>query len=1225
MEDFEGYDLNLLYEILYDGIMPKVYEIPKAKTFKYKFTKDPVFQPSEEPAKLEQLLTGRPTTKKAIKSSDPLDLIMSKELHDMSTSDKQIKNYLNDKRRYQASNLPVISMQDANELSKQVTVPTCVKICENYIIIGNFYGTISIFSHTFSELRTLSSPKNFGAVTSIDLSQDELYLISGYSGGQISLWDFKSGASIRVNNSYHTNEILNFSFWKSNNFTISADITGKVTLVEYTKNFLSTSISGIELIKGELGAIHDMQVLQSESTGLALDSCCVVSIVSTKGLYLYTLSPEVGCFYSNPRPASVSESVVASLAWKLVGQNINPSSSSCFYALAVVWGNYLVVYRVNFPIPEGVEVCSSFDLSSPAVSLAWLSGEALLVSDNLKDSVVLPLTGSKVISESVRGFELIARQGTGSEVLCKGLQVLGREAYLFGSKEAKMLKLLDWSQCIDWLTHKGEWLEVLSFGLDLYAKNYPSYYGAPETPEELQNILEQLITIYVKVGTIDWVHKISNTIEFCVGTGGVEIMFNMLLDYFVDHGGKESLECFVHTLEPYVCSGKIKKIPSFVLGKLIVFYIRNSNEQVIEKILLNVDPGSVDSDQVMPIIKEYKLFTAAIVICCNDGDFINPLKLMSESWLEEKEGFQKYYLLFKILWYLRLCFRGERFLHGKIYEAFYKENAEKLVKYLIDSQVLKSIIAKDSVTTFKVLYELFEFKLLDDYSDLFKTIFEAVKEKEELLLNFSLFTAKVCEKTEIPVNSEFIVPACIVLIKLNGPVESNAIGGSDIVSFIHNLSYQGGYLTAQANSATFNEMSLQDIGKVVLKMLQSVTLSDEEQKRLLECNKTIPHVLVKTYLLDLQKRYADSLNCFLNAEKAEDRAQVFEWLNSKFKEGPQNELQKKMIDRLGELVEIDSDKTSHLVKDWHKDGHSFIIKKLDSAPNLQLKYLAELPKDQYDKDLLLIYVRLLCLYDKAKLVKFLKNFDNDYIEESLSICKTFSASEAEALLNEKQGGVKEALEIWAVLISDTKTLLQRQVYKKEVISSKEIRSFGKLIRKYSKVCIRNVKALDLGEIEEFWFKIFRDCLDCFIEFKDYFYLYPQLEPMLHGCLNFILENMLEYVDLRAILDCLSSQYEDFPFKHIRQNIIKVLERFTHQQIIKQQALKLLKQDSACSINQLYSSRLEGHASDFFICRSCGKKVGQVAGNIFIFACGHVFHKRCQDLPYCFICNDSNKS
>ena len=1211
MEEFEAYDASLLYEILYEGQLPTVPEIPKAKTFKFKFTKDPENVPIPEPEKLEQLLIGKLASKKPQQSFDPLDLVHSKELTEMTATEKQINNYLNDKRKYQESKLPVVEHKDFKDLAQQVASPTCLKVTENYIIVGNLYGTIVAYSHFAVEAKNFQSPKAFGAVTSIDLAFDECFMISGYAGGQLIYWDFKTGSSIRANNSYHTSEICAYQFWKGNNLTISSDINGKATIVEYTKNFLSTSINGTDLIKGELGKIHSMQVLVSESQSHNLDLVSVVALATSKGLVIYTLSPEVGCFFNSPRPQSAPEDVVAKLVFKLVNLKTE------FYSLTVAWGSYIVIYKVSFPIPEGVAIFTTLETSTNVLDLVWLSKDSIFLACSDKDLVIHP-GEKKIIYESKRTFEPISRTASQSEKVVHGIQGFKRQVFILGNKEASVCNLLTWSECIDVLSHKGEWLEVLSFGLNLFENNYPSHFGAPESPEELKNILEQLITIYVKVGTIDWVHKISNTVEFCVGTDALDLLFNMLLDFFIDHGGKESMEYFVYTLEPYILTGKIKKIPSFVVGKLMAFYLRCNSESMIEKILLNVDPGSIDSDQVMPILKGYKLFTAGIVIYCNDGDFLSPLVMMINALKEEKENFVKTYLAYKVLWYLRLCFRGERFLHGKIYEEYYKDIVKKLVGYALEHNVFTLFIDVDVVSLLKVVWEVVELGLLDDYQGLVRNLFDVVKEDQELMRNFSCFIAKVSEKTQIPIEHEVVIAVSTCLLRVAEPIESNLNYGSDIVAYIHNLAY------GEPNQAVFAEYSLKELGTVLLKILKNCgTLTDAEQKSLLALSKPTPHVLVKAFLLDLQSRHEESLDTFLQASAPSDKVLVFDWLDLKFNEGPNEPLKKKTIEELGILVEIDSDKTAHLVKKWYKNSHTFIIKKLDSAPNLQLKYLAELSPDQFDKDLLLIYVKLLSLHDSRKLVKFLKNFDNDYIEETLKVCKEFKAVEAEAYLNEKQGGVKEALDLWLELISETKSVLIRKVYKKEFIPAKEILKLGNLIKKYSKVCVRNSKALDLSEIEEFWLRNFKDCLDCFVDFKDYFYLYPQLEPMLHACLSFILEYMLEYVDLPTILDCLSNDYDDFPFKHIRQNIIQVLERYSHQQMIKQHALKLLKSDSAASITQLYSSRLEGHSSDFFICRSCGKKINQTSGNIFIFACGHVYHKRCQDLPACLICNDNN--
>lgn len=1211
MEEFEAFDATLLYEILYEDEIPVIQDIPKAKTFKFKFTKDIEVEPVLEPEKLEQLLIGKLALKKPQQSFDPLDLVHNKELSEMTSTNKQIKNYLNDKRKYQESKLPIVSIKDLKDLSQQLSSPTCIKVTENYILVGNLYGTISVYSHFAVEIKNFQSAKAFGAVTSIDLSSDENFMITGYTNGQIAYWDFKSGSTIRANNSYHTSEICAYNFWRGNNLTISADISGKVTLVEYTKNFLSTSINGVDLVKGELGKIHCMQVLVSETKDSPLDSVSIVALATVKGLVIYTLYPEVGCFFNCIRPQSAPEDAVARLIFKLVQIN------SEFYSLTVAWGTYIVIYKISFPIPEGVEIFTTFDASSPVLDLAWVSKETLFLACADKDYMFQP-GDKKIVNESKRTFDPISRTISQNEKITQGIHGLKRQVYIFGNKEISVINLLTWSECIDVLSHKGEWLEVLSFGLDLYQNKYPSHFGVPESPEELKNILEQLITIYVKVGTIDWVHKISNTIEFCVGTESLDLLFNMLLDFFIDHGGKESMEYFVYTLEPYILTGKIKKIPIFVLGKLMAFYLRCNSEPVIEKILLNVDPGSIDSDQVMPILKEYKLFTAAIVIYCNDGDFLSPVVLMIDAIKQEKENFTKTYLIYKVLWYLRLCFRGERFLHGKIYEALYKDIVNKQVNYLLEFNIFTIFFEKDVVSTLKVIWELVELQLLEDYQPLIRNLYENVKESPKSLLNFSCFIAKMSEKTQIPIEHDIIIAISSCLLQVTEPIESSQTHGSDIVSYIHNLNYGG------PNNAVFSEFSIKDLGTVLLKLLKSCEkLSNSEQKSLLSMSLKSPHILVKTFLLDTKDNYLESLNIFLQAPNLAEKILVFDWLDSKFKESPHEVLKKKTIDELGTLVEIDSDKTANLVKNWYKNSHTFIIKKLDSAPNLQLKYLAELSPDQFDKDLLLIYVKLLSIHDNKKLVKFLKNFDNDYLEESLKICKEFNSIEAQAYLNEKQGDVKESLDLWAELASETKSSLIRKVYKKEMISAKEILNLGKLIRKYSKVCVRNSKALDLSEIEEFWFRNFKDCLNCFVDFKDYFYLYPQLEPMLHSCLGIILESMLEYVDLAEILDCFASEFDDFPFKHIRQNIIQVLERFSHQQTIKQQALKLLKSDSAVSINQLYYSRLEGHASDFFICRSCGKKISQTSGNILIFACGHVYHKRCQDLPACLICNDNN--
>ena len=123
----------------------------------------------------------------------------------------------------------------------------------------------------------------------------------------------------------------------------------------------------------------------------------------------------------------------------------------------------------------------------------------------------------------------------------------------------------------------------------------------------------------------------------------------MLLDFFVDHGAIENMDYFVINLEPYILNGRIKSIPTFVFGKIMAFYLKNNTPEVIEKIILNLDCDSIDSDQVIPIIREYKLLSAAIIIYSKLDDYLEPIILMYECFIIEKEIIKKKLLFYKIL------------------------------------------------------------------------------------------------------------------------------------------------------------------------------------------------------------------------------------------------------------------------------------------------------------------------------------------------------------------------------------------------------------------------------------------------------------------------------------------------------------------------------------------------------------------------------------------------
>lgn len=72
-------------------------------------------------------------------------------------------------------------------------------------------------------------------MTSVDISADGGYLISGYKGGQIALWDLVNYKLIRFLGDLHSSEVTNAKIYfvdeSESIFALTAEETGKVQFI----------------------------------------------------------------------------------------------------------------------------------------------------------------------------------------------------------------------------------------------------------------------------------------------------------------------------------------------------------------------------------------------------------------------------------------------------------------------------------------------------------------------------------------------------------------------------------------------------------------------------------------------------------------------------------------------------------------------------------------------------------------------------------------------------------------------------------------------------------------------------------------------------------------------------------------------------------------------------------------------------------------------------------
>ena len=103
--------------------------------------------------------------------------------------------------------------------------PRSIAVSEDYVIVGNEVGIITIFKHSGEECKQLSitSARSFGAVTCMDISQDQTQLITGYEKGQVCLWDLVKKKKVKASNAIHSTTVLSVKFWKPGH-ALSSDL-----------------------------------------------------------------------------------------------------------------------------------------------------------------------------------------------------------------------------------------------------------------------------------------------------------------------------------------------------------------------------------------------------------------------------------------------------------------------------------------------------------------------------------------------------------------------------------------------------------------------------------------------------------------------------------------------------------------------------------------------------------------------------------------------------------------------------------------------------------------------------------------------------------------------------------------------------------------------------------------------------------------------------------------
>jgi hypothetical protein len=998
-----------------------------------------------------------PTSTKEI--IDPLDLVHKKEQEDMRRTEKTLRRALDIKRQFPSTKLPVIQFDEIKSISSKISsgsyggLPSALAASAHFIIVGSTGGIITVFAKEGPELKRIGRGE-FGAVTALDISPDETWFIAGYFHGQIVMWDLKSGSSVKASNTVHRKTVLALRFWKnSRTNVISSDAEGGIHLVEYSKSFLSTSINHTCFIRNELGICVAIEPLfPSITMPHQTDNVRLVALGSLRFVVVAKLEPKAELLFKIVKPDGIVEGMMPCISW-----NFGQAPGDTVVTdpiMAVGWGLRIQLFKIKNGTESGFQLSGFFDIDSEIRALHWMSSDMILMLDHSREVRILntagfyrqpgdnPRTTAQLESQYINTeitSQAFVKDSLGRDRLCyfNSIRVVSRVVYFLGATAFHKGRLLNWKECLEALMNKGEWLEALSLGLDLFEGNGKKLNDLPTRREELVDYLEHMVTEYVKTGTISWEYKISNAIEFCIGIQSLQLLFNELFEYFVDAGtGDNNLRYFLDTLEPFVLNGFIRQIPTEILGKLIGYYLRVLRPDIIERIILHLDPACINPLTILPHCLEYNLLTAYVFINTQTKslNFVEPLRRMFEALEKQTDLNKKRFYNYKLLWFARLSLRGLTFPMGHIKREQIPQISIKVVKWLIKRNPLKVMLELDASCYFRVMWLAFDDGLVSNaireeslkpkpvlsHRLIIDKIGRACKSVIASFQQYTLFIAKtsslksgqIAKNVCIEVAKFLMIPSQDRSYSV-GPAMPNA---TNIESYIMLSS------VAQCNDEFSQlEYNIEKKGKLIMMMLQQCDdLNPDEVNELFVIALSSPYTEVLVFLHELKGEYSECLRSFIQCENEDVRRKVFDWISSIFHKLEDTEtgerLKGEVLESLNVLVDIDSDKTASLVRDFYHNEHRYIIHKLDNAPQLQLKYLAELMKktseEEYiEEELIILYVRLLCEHAPDSLLEFLLGREDYPLDDCLELCKQHRVIDSTAYLYERLGSTREALEL----------------------------------------------------------------------------------------------------------------------------------------------------------------------------------------------------------------------
>uniref|UniRef100_A0A452RCB3 RING-type domain-containing protein n=1 Tax=Ursus americanus TaxID=9643 RepID=A0A452RCB3_URSAM len=439
--------------------------------------------------------------------------------------------------------------------------------------------------------------------------------------------------------------------------------------------------------------------------------------------------------------------------------------------------------------------------------------------------------------------------------------------------------------------------------------------------------------------------------------------------------------------------------------------------------------------------------------------------------------------------------------------------------------------------------------------------------------------------------------------------------------------------------------------QVLLELLQAGGIVQFEESRLIRMAEKAEFYQICEFMYEREHQYDKIIDCYLRDPLREE--EVFNYIHNILSipghsaEEKQSVWQKAM-DHIEELVSLRPCKAAELVATHFSEQIETVIKKLQNQV-LLFKFLRSLldPREgiHVNQELLQMspcvteqFIELLCQFSPSQVIETLQVLECYRLEETIQITQKYQLHEVTAYLLEKKGDIHGA---FLIMLKRLQSKLQEITHQdektKEEFSLKDVED---TMVETIALCQRNSHNLNQQQREALWFPLLEAMM---APQKLSGSAAPHLPPEALKSLTMqVLNSMAAFIALPSILQRILQDpvYGKGKLGEIQGLILGMLDTFNYEQTLLETTTSLLNQDlhwSLCNLRASVTRGLNPKQDYCSICLQQYKRRQEMADEIIVFSCGHLYHSFClqnkectietegQTRWTCYKCSSSNKA